>query len=88
MLQTLCPIGIGGFLQSIIANSCSIQQAGVGRLSPSCLVLCLTFLAEALRVVCLAAGFHYAKSLSQKAQMALGLATDPSDMLNEMIQVQ
>eukprot|EP00891_Asterochloris_glomerata_P001451 jgi/Astpho2/1451/Aster-06299 len=34
-----------------------------------------------------AAGFHYAKSLSQKAQMALGLATDPSDMLNEMIQV-
>ena len=52
------------------------------------LVLCLDFSALALRRLWLAAGFHYAKSLSQKAQMALGLATDPSDMLNEMIQVQ
>ena len=48
----------------------------------------MIFTAPALRVVWLAAGFHYAKSLSQKAQMALGLATDPSDMLNEMIQVK
>lgn len=32
-----------------------------------------------------AVGFHYTKSLVSKLEMAVGLQTDPSDMLNEMI---
>ncbi|KAK9817038.1 hypothetical protein WJX72_008732 [[Myrmecia] bisecta] len=32
-----------------------------------------------------AVGFHYTKTMSSKVQMAVGLATDPSDMLNEII---
>ena len=32
-----------------------------------------------------AVGFHYTKSLSSKVEMAIGLQTDPSDMLNEMV---
>lgn len=32
-----------------------------------------------------AVGFHYAKSWYHKAEMQLGLETDPSEMLNEMI---
>ena len=32
-----------------------------------------------------AVGFHYAKSMASKLEMAVGLQTDPSDMLNEMI---
>ena len=36
--------------------------------------------------VCIeAVGFHYAKSLVDKIQMALMLETDPASMLNEMI---
>ena len=36
--------------------------------------------------VCIeAVGFHYAKSLVDKLQMALMLETDPASMLNEMI---
>ena len=30
-------------------------------------------------------GVHYAKSWVSKLEMATGLATDPSDMLNEII---
>ena len=32
-----------------------------------------------------AVGFHYTKSLSSSIEMAVGLQTDPSDMINEMI---
>ena len=30
-------------------------------------------------------GFHYAKSLMSKVEMAVGLQTDPADMINELI---
>lgn len=32
-----------------------------------------------------AVGFHYTKSISSSVEMAIGMQTDPSDMLNEMI---
>ncbi len=93
--QTMCSAtSSGGFCRVPLQTTagCSEQElAGCHPAALCCarpLVLCVISFAQALRVVWLAAGFHYAKSLSQKAQMALGLATDPSDMLNEMIQVQ
>lgn len=36
--------------------------------------------------VCIeAVGFHYAKSLMSKVEMAVGLQTDPADIINELI---
>ena len=32
-----------------------------------------------------AVGFHYTKSLASKVEMAIGMQTDPSDMINEII---
>ena len=32
-----------------------------------------------------AVGFHYAKSMMHRFEMATGLETDPSDIVNEMI---
>ena len=32
-----------------------------------------------------AVGFHYTKSIASTIEMAIGMQTDPSDMLNEMI---
>ena len=32
-----------------------------------------------------AVGFHYAKSMMHRFEMATGLETDPSDVVNEMI---